>query len=333
MKTLSYISCLLAFQSLAFLFLHFSPGLQNQEKSEPQTGIAPYLSDNNNSDTSAIIIPIKRIGKLFLIEATIDGESGNLVFDTGASCLVLNTTYFRDHISFGQQNPGGITGSVENAEKVTINNASIGPFRYKKLTATLSNLGHIENRRGVKILGLFGFELLKKYQIEIDYSQNQIRLFPLDNKGNLLNHSRDFKADFSQKIEEKNNIVFTRAAIAGKILRFCFDTGAETNVISSDLPKSIMETVTITRTSKLKGAGASTTDVFYGRINNFMFGDTLIVNMETVITYLDHLNESYGTHIDGVLGFEFISKGIFCINFVNNQMGIAYFRQKENEVH
>ena len=62
-------------------------------------------------------------------------------------------------------------------------------------------------------------------------------------------------------------------------------------------------------------------------MNNFQYGDTLINNMETIITYMEHLNDAYGVHIDGVLGYDFISKAAFCINFVKEQMGISYIKQ------
>ncbi|NJK97599.1 MAG: hypothetical protein HC905_24240 [Bacteroidales bacterium] len=302
----------------------------NQDSSEqPKTKALLSISqDKTKPDTAAIIIPLKRIGKLYLIEATIDGETGNLVFDTGASCLVLNRSYFRNHVSFGQQTPGGITGSVGTVDRVTADEVNIGNLKFKKVAANLTDLGHIENRRGVKVIGLFGFELIRNYQIRIDYSNNQVVLSPLDNKGNLINPMHGFKAHYIHKIEELHNVLFTRAAIGGKILRFCFDTGAETNVLSSDLPKSVLQTVAISRTSRLHGSGAAFSEVFYGRMGNFFYGDSSISNMETIITYMGHLRESYGTHIDGMLGFEFISKGIFCINFVKNEMGIAYLNQE-----
>lgn len=47
------------------------------------------------SDFQSITTPLKRAGRLFLIEATIGDQTGNFVFDTGASKLVLNRTYFR----------------------------------------------------------------------------------------------------------------------------------------------------------------------------------------------------------------------------------------------
>ncbi len=46
---------------------------------------------------SSIVIPLKQAGRLFLIEARIDDQEGNLIFDTGATGLVLNRTYFRKY--------------------------------------------------------------------------------------------------------------------------------------------------------------------------------------------------------------------------------------------
>jgi predicted aspartyl protease len=282
-----------------------------------------------HAGSNAVSIPLKRIGKLYMIEAVIDDETGHLIFDTGASCLVLNETYFRNYVSVGQSNSSGITGDIGTAKRVTANNLSIGALNYKGVLANLANLAHIENRRGIKVLGLFGFELIRQYEIRIDYANNQILLFPVDRKGNLLSEADICNANYFHKIDEVNNVLFMRAIIGGKNLRFCFDTGAETNVLSTSLPKNVLQTVTITRTSKLRGAGSAYTDVIYGRMNDFLFGDTAFTQMETVITYLDHLNESYGTHLDGVVGFDFISKGTFCINFVKKQMGIAYLKPEE----
>jgi predicted aspartyl protease len=276
------------------------------------------------TDTSSFIIPLRRIGRLYVMEATVDGESGNLIFDTGATNLVLNRTYFRDHVKSGEQLSSGITGSVSQADKVTANELAIGDLKFERLTANLADLGHIENRRGIKVLGLFGFGLIKSFEITFDVANSKLILSPIDNKGNLLNATKQFKADFSQKVETVNNVLFVKATIGEKLLRFCFDTGAESNALDNDLDKSILQTISITRTIKLNGAGSFSREVIYGIMNNFLFGDTLIDNMETIITYLDHLNEAYGIHIDGVLGFDFISKGNFCFNFVKKQMGISY---------
>ena len=70
---------------------------------EPGTMIAhtvsiPGIRPGNKGpmgELESVIIPLKRVGRLFLMEAKIDDLTGDFLFDTGAAQLVLNSTYFR----------------------------------------------------------------------------------------------------------------------------------------------------------------------------------------------------------------------------------------------
>jgi predicted aspartyl protease len=279
------------------------------------------------TENDSIIIPLKRSGKLFIMDAIIDDQSGNLVFDSGATGIVLNRTYFRNYVVMENQASKGITGSVDKNERITANYVKISELSYQHVTAQLAELGHIENRRGVKILGLFGFGLIKNYEIIFDPLNLELRLYRIDIKGNRTSrNTKEFKPDYIQKINIVNNVVFLKGTIGGKNLRFCFDTGAEANVISSDEPKAVLSTITINSTSKLQGAGTSTSDVLYGTMNDFIFGTTQLASMATIVTNLDHLKEAYGVSFDGIVGYDFISNGSFCINFVKNQFCISFIK-------
>jgi predicted aspartyl protease len=54
--------------------------------------LMPYAIDLRGQDK--IVIPLVRVSNLFMVEATVDGQTGNFVLDTGAPGLVLNQTYF-----------------------------------------------------------------------------------------------------------------------------------------------------------------------------------------------------------------------------------------------
>jgi len=283
-----------------------------------------------NLNIDSVIIPLKRAGRLFLIEAKVGDETGNLVFDSGANGLVLNSTYFRNHIKSGGSTPTGVTGAVGAVEQIFVNRIEFADLSYKNITCDITNLGHIENRRDVKILGLIGFSMMRKLEIVIDARNNQLKLFRIDTKGKRLNSSLpEFKADHIQKIEGNTNILFLKGKISGKVLNFCFDTGCETNVICSDCNRSIMNTLTITGRSGLTGAGSAGSEVLFGRMNDFTIGEKHIPNMDTVITNLSALSEGYGTKIDGMLGYNFLEQGIICINFVKRQFGIRFIKAEE----
>lgn len=277
--------------------------------------------------TDSVIIPLKRAGRLFLIETKVGDQTGNLVLDTGANGLVLNSTYFREYLKSGGTISHGINGAVGITEQIKIKNLSFEGLLYENITADVTTLAHIENRKGVKILGLIGFSMLRKMEIVIDIRNNQLKLYKIDNKGKRAStNSRNFIADHMQKIEGNGNILFLYGKIGGKNLKFCFDTACETNAICSDCNRSIMNTLTITRRSSVVGAGKNKAEVLFGRMNDFTIGNKNIRDMETIVTNLAALNEAYGTTIDGMLGYNFMEQGVICINFATQNIGIKFYK-------
>lgn len=288
-----------------------------------------FSSNISNPDIDSINIPLKRAGRLIMVEANVDGEVGNLIFDTGATGVVLNKTYFRDHLSNDNITSKGITGSLDNEGGVIIDHLTISDLSFKKVSANMANLGHIENRRGIKILGLFGFSLIRNFEIIIDVNNGRLLLHKINKKGNRIKSKYEFTPDYTQKIKIFQNIVFLKGIMGRKSIWFCLDTGAETNAISIYAPKEVLKTITINRKSNLNGIGSQTNQVLFGMMNDFLFGNTRLSNMETIITNLDHLNETYDVHIDGMLGYNFLIKGIICINFEKNLLGICFTKAGE----
>ena len=274
-----------------------------------------------------LTIPLKRVGNLFLIDANVDNKIGNLIFDTGAMGLVLNKTYFRNHV-MEESNPStGINGSITNVSFVNIDRIAFSELTFKNTRADLTDLGHIENRRKVKILGLLGLSMIKDFEIIIDVNNNQLQLFRIDKKGNRLNTTeKSFQSDITQPIQSSNNIIFLKGMIGGKKLNFCMDTGSETNVISNRSSKEVLNSITITRRSSLQGSGSKKSEVFYGTMNNFVYINKELTGMETIITNLDNLCEAYGVQIDGVLGYDFLIKGTVCINLNKKQLGMCFLK-------
>ena len=271
-----------------------------------------------------ITIPLKRAGRLFLLEATIDQQSGNCILDTGASGLVLNKTYFRESIVFDDMEGGGVTGTTGQVSRVKVKHMQVSDFSFDNVLADVTQLGHLENRRGVKILGLFGMAMLKNFQMVIDLHNSELQLFRLDKNGNSLDpNAAVVKFDMIQKIDEFHNVMFVKATIGGKILDFCLDTGAESNVVSIDSPKKVMNTITITRRSGLIGVGSARGDVLYGILNDFTMGNRQIHAMETILCSLADMSQQYAYPIDGMLGYDFFSRGKIYLNIVKKEMGIC----------
>lgn len=285
------------------------------------------LTGNEPSLPDSVIIPLKRSGRLFFIEATIDGVTGNLVFDSGAMGLVLNTTYFRDYVKDPLSASGGVTGSVSDVSRVTVDRIQINDLIFEKATANMVDLSHIENKRGLKVLGLLGLYNLRNFEVIIDLNHEVLQLYPVDKKGQRLSGKEiPFNSDCSQEIEFAGGIVFVKVIIAGKILRFCLDSAAETNALNKDAPKAVMETFSITRTLQLKGAGSQTKEVFLGNLNDISIGEIPLHPMTAVLSNLDQLGSSYNVHLDGILGFDFFVKGIIRLNFSRKEMSMQFYQ-------
>jgi hypothetical protein len=271
-----------------------------------------------------VTIPLKQAGRLLLLEGTIDNVTGNFILDTGASGLVLNKTYFRNFMTFDDEEGGGVTGSTEAVSRTRVKRLAISELIFTNISADVIPLGHIENRRGVKILGLFGMSLFKNLEMVIDIRRNELQIFRLDKYGTRLGSATPaVKYDIIQKIEEIQHVMFVKAVIGGKILDFCLDTGAESNVISIDCGKKVLGTVTITRRSNLNGVGEGREEVLYGTLNEFMLSNRQMAPMETILCSLVSMSQKYGFPIDGMLGYDFFMKGKIYLNLVKKEMGIC----------
>lgn len=208
--------------------------------------------------------------------------------------------------------------------RIKVGRIDISDLYYKDIYADITDLGHIENRRGVKILGLFGLNMITSFEVTFDANNNELQLNRVDKQGKRLNTNfPDTKYDFTQTIFTQHNIMVIKGKIGDKMLNFCLDTGAESNVLSNAVSKKVMNTVTISRRSSMGGAGAATQEVLYGTMNEFEFGKYQFGDMQTVVTNLDAMCDSYGCNIDGMLGYDFWQKGVFRINFEKNEISFS----------
>jgi len=287
----------------------------------------PNKSDEPLGDFQSITIPLKRAGHLFLIEARIDDQVGNLIFDTGASGLVLNKTYFRKYAAIEKSAGGGITGVSDKIYRTVVKRIDISGMYYEDVAADLTDLGHIENRRGVKILGLFGLNMIDQFEVIFDAISSELHLYRIDKQGNRLSTlSSGFKFEVTQFMETNHNIMLIRGKIGDKMLNFCLDTGAESNVISSAVSKKVMSTIQINRRLGMGGAGAASVEVLYGIMKEFEFGNHQFGIMQTAVASLESISEAYGCSIDGLLGYDFWQKGIFCFNFRKNEISFSVMK-------
>lgn len=280
------------------------------------------------TDTPTCIIPFSRVGNLIIVRAKIDTMEGNFILDTGSPDLVLNQTYFRNYELLhdeGAEETAGITGTTATVSKTLVKHFNLGTFHYFNTTAHLTNLGHIENTRGIKILGLIGLQLLKGCELFIDPDSSQVYLHHISKKdrGVYRNPWLTSPGQYEMlPIEIIESKIITRVEIAGKKLKLAIDCGAETNLLDSRLPDVVFDNITISRRILLSGVGARKTEALYGNLNRMKIGEQEVTNLGFVITNLEKTCFSYINCIDGILGFDFLGMRKIGFNFVTNKMYI-----------
>jgi hypothetical protein len=279
------------------------------------------------TDTPSCTIPFTRVGNLIIIKAKADTTEGNFILDTGAPNLVLNITYFRNYPSttLADAEKGGVTGPVSAVVQTTIKAFTFGTLNYDAIEADLTNLGHIENAKGVKILGLIGMQFFKQCEMIIDYEKSVIHLHLISRKEQST-YDHDLLKDTSTyntiPIELYNDKILASTEMAGKKLKLMVDCAAETSVLDSRLPNKIFENITITGRVILKGSGSQRVEAIQGSINTLKIGDIDWRGVPVIVTNLEKTCVSYESCLNGILGFDFFSMQKVGFNFVKRKMYI-----------
>ena len=300
----------------------------------PKTGIRDSISipveiftSEYIAESASFTVPFSRAGNLMLIKARADSIEGNFILDTGCPGLVLNLTYFRHYANSNEQEleRSSMTGTIQAVNQATVLNFVLGPVRYFRLEADLVNLGHIENTKGAKILGLLGMSLLRNFEMIIDHEKSLIHFHRIGRKeANTWQHEmlRDTSAYYTVPFEIIDQRIIIRTDMGGKKIRLIIDTGAETNILDSRLPDKVFENVSITGRIMITGAGNNRVEALQGDLSGIRIGGQLISTLPVIVTNLEKTCFSYSGCVDGILGFDFLSLQKFGFNFVTRKMYI-----------
>lgn len=278
-------------------------------------------------DSVSCVIPFSRAGNLILLRATADTIAGNFILDTGAPGLMLNLTYFRDYAATADhgEEESGITGGNAPVIRTEVKTLGFGCITTYNAGANLLSLGHIENIKGVKILGLLGVSLFRQFEMVIDYENNLLYLHRFGKKDKqtyLSPHLNNAAAFTTVPFEMWNNKIVTTTILNGKKIRLIIDSGAESNLLDSRLPQSVFDNVEILKRIRLNGTGDKKVEALYGNLSNLFIGDQNTGILPVIITNLEKTCLADNSCIDGILGFDFLSLHKIGFNFVTNKMYI-----------
>lgn len=189
----------------------------------------------------------------------------------------------------------------------------------------MTPLGHIENARGIKILGLLGIELFRQFEMIIDFDRMLIHLHRIGKKEAAgYRHAMLMEETAYQTIpiDLMDSRIVAQTELAGKKMKFIIDCAAESNILNSKLPDKVWDQVTITRRVVLTGSGSKKAEALVGDLRSMKIGNVELQSLPVLITNLENTCFSYNGCIDGVLGFDFLSLHKIGFNFVTRKMYI-----------
>ncbi|MBT8393904.1 MAG: clan AA aspartic protease [Flavobacteriaceae bacterium] len=119
----------------------------------------------------------------FEIIATINGNKGRFILDTGASnsCVGFDSTEFFKLKTQDSEVKAAGAGAIDMETQVSKkNNIAIGKWKQDKLALILFNLSHVNtalvNHNAKPVHGIIGADVLKKGKAIIDYNKKYVYL-------------------------------------------------------------------------------------------------------------------------------------------------------------
>lgn len=187
---------------------------------------ANYLIDGPFAELS-----IQTEGKMILIPGEVDGVEGYFMLDTGASELILNERHFPNREPSNKKVLQDIKRKIACVQ-TRVNHFIMGNVYRYDFKATLTDLRSTESALGRDILGLLGYDVLRHFEVRIDYYAGFITFCALDRKGNPLARWQRKTPDHRIEFTLEGHLPTIAGRLPGKSqMRIGLDSGASVNLM------------------------------------------------------------------------------------------------------
>jgi predicted aspartyl protease len=243
-----------------------------------------------------------RRNPLILVPVFVEGKGPyEFILDTGASISLLSSELGRSLgvVVTGTEEGMGAGGAV-TIELGRIETLSIGATKVHDvevgLTEELSRIGEVVK---AKIDGDLGYNVLKHFQVTIDYGQNVLSLSKANGEP-----GRDGAVPF--EIAAVKPLIILPVKVDGRgPFRFCLDTGTSMTAISPALAARLGIPMT-PRARPGMGAGGRIS-VSFGRLASLAVGHQSVGDLDvTSADFFSSIAKACGTDFDGIVGYNFL---------------------------
>ncbi len=268
-------------------------------------------------------LPFEVHKKLILVKATVDGKSGYFILDSGASHLYLNRRYFNTRNKpNARMFAKGIHGMDVNLQIYIAKRFEWGGMKLKKIRAYTNDLQHLEAVLEKKILGLIGYNVLKHYELLINYHTLALTIFRLDKKGSHPFQQELHPSATAMSFKMSRHFPVVEGKIGGRKVRFGLDTGASICFLDKRLMKRFTNDMELTASSNITGVTTSKQQIQRANINQINIDFLQFNNIPVAFSSMTHIRNDYQAYIDGLLGYDFFSNKPIAINYKKKKLYI-----------
>lgn len=238
--------------------------------------------------------------------AEVDGTRGQFILDTGAPYLVLN----HDPREASLQ---ALSCKQEmNIQLTSVNAVSWAGRQQGRTEALFVDLSHFERAAGRTIMGMIGYDQLRDQEVFIDYANRQLLLLPA--QGNDLHRHGRPRASIPMTLYGHLPVLEVR--VGDQVLRLGIDTGAASNLLDERaLAKMDRAQRQFIRREELQGLDKAVQTLEVHRLDGLRLSQEKVDQLDFLVGNLDHLRDATGLPIDGLLGYPFLSRYKFSINY------------------
>lgn len=258
------------------------------------------------SPTEIIRLPFDVVGGLVVVRnLVLDERRGDFVLDTGNSFgLVVEATAFTGRLRPALTRGLSATG-LTDLSLLSVRRFRFGSTTYTNLTAAATSLATLRRLVGPSLLGLIGYELLREYEVVLDYAHHRLTCYPLTASG---------QRPFARLDSLAFSVVRGKPLVTGYIgtipVRWLLDTGSGTNHLNQALSRTLpaADQPRVTGTDQIWGTAGLAQVVRQAILPRLQLGATEWKGMLVALTTLARPSSGRPLPYQGILGYPFLSQ-------------------------
>lgn len=262
-------------------------------------------------DNHTLLVPFQLTRGLIWVEATVNNRLGAYILDTGAPGLVLNQDPGDAPTERAHSHQQALEIGVMRVEKLTFGGQSMTQF--EAYTLDMSHL----SKGGRRVDGLIGYDQLLAYELYLDYHNSQLAL--LSPGDNTLSRAGRLLQSIPFTLEGHLPVISVN--LNGRVVRLGIDTGAAANLLDPRVTRTLpAEAYLILDTETVQGLDQKVQRAERILLEALPVGQVVATDLGFLVTDLAAVRASAGYTIDGLLGYEFLSRYQVSINYRDNKL-------------